>query len=1284
MAGKLYVDRVQAVELRVDRRLAGAACAALSLLVAFTGCVGNAQARTKHVFEGPSFCPAGTGAGQCNGAMGVAVSDVTHDVYVVDSGNDRVDQFSAGGASLVGEFNGSSAPTGQFSQPTEIAVDNSSDPSDPSREDVYVVDTGHNAIDKFSPSGSYIGQLTGTTCATPPGNDEVLLCPKSGAVHPFSRLVGVAVDPDGTVWVDEKEGNVSSFSDATINEPVSIRVTEFGRFGILPGLAVDSAEDIYLNPNDISKVTSEGAILLNPFCGNENEFAEAVALDPLRQEGYVDHLSTIGECSEAGALIEVFGSGHLTNSAGVAVDASAGEPTSGTVYASTSEAAGEVALFAAVAFPTAITGEPSEQTTTGATLNASVNPEGHPIVSCVFEYDTVPYAEGPKEEPPATHGTTVPCSPSSLGSGTKPVPVSAHLSGLVPEMQYYYVVRVANAAGEGTSCEAEHKCQQFFTGPILNETFMTDVTSTSATFHAVINPNGDDTHYYFEYGTSEAYGSVVPQPPPGEDLGGGKGLRSVPVHVHGLSTGTEYHYRLVVEQAGEVFEKPARGAADNTFTTQAAGTAGLPDGRAWELVSPAEKKGALIEFFPGFSVALQAASDGHGIAYEAAGQLGENPVGKSPLSYVLSSRLPGGGWHSRDLTLPDRLPPEGDEPANLNGGVEYPAFSRDLALAAVEPHRYMAPLSPEVSERTLYLFDTAETMEGGFAPLVTPANTAPGTLIGTENPEPIRIYAATPDLTHLVLRSPVTLTEGARSEYYEWSGGKLLPVGVLPGGTPFEGSMNVAGTGFEFGSAQRGMSDDGRWIAWTAGDPYTTPNVPLYVRNMVSGETTQVGGLDARFQTMTSDGSKIFYIEDGDLYEFETATDQQFDLTASHGPGEPSAGVQEDVSDVSEDGSYLYFVATGVLGAGAASGQPNLYLLHDESGVWSTTHIATLSPEDEKSWHGFSFAPGTSATALALVSSRVSPDGKFLAFMSERSLTGYDNRDAVSDIPDEEVYLYDAKTNRLVCASCNPTGARPHGILDRNQHEPLVDRAGSWSARQSAQDHWLAGSIPGWDEGLHNRSMYQPRYLSNSGRLFFDSPDELVPQATNGLENVYEYEPPTVGSCAEASTAFKARSSGCTSLLSSGISSFESAFYDASEDGDDVFFITTAKLVHEDFDAAYDVYDAHMCSTAVPCRSETESPPRCDSGDSCKPPPSRQPETFGPPPSATFSGTGNVVAAASKAMKPPLSRAQRLARALKGCRRKVHRKRLTCERQARKRYGTKSRHRRASSGRRGR
>ena len=96
------------------------------------------------------------------------------------------------------------------------------------------------------------------------------------------------------------------------------------------------------------------------------------------------------------------------------------------------------------------------------------------------------------------------------------------------------------------------------------------------------------------------------------------------------------------------------------------------------------------------------------------------------------------------------------------------------------------------------------------------------------------------------------------------------------------------------------------------------------------------------------------------------------------------------------------------------------------------------------------------------------------------------------------------------------------------------------------------------------------------------------------------------------------------SLISSGTSRGESSFYDASENGDDVYFITSSRLVSEDVDTSYDVYDAHVCSPEAPCSTAPVSPPPCTSGDSCKAAPSPQPAIFGAPASATFNGAGNV------------------------------------------------------------
>jgi DNA-binding beta-propeller fold protein YncE len=1248
-----------------------------------TGCVllcgASAQATEVHVFQG-SFGSEGAGPGQFKAPFGVAVNDATHDVYVVDSANNRVQEFNSTGSTVLGEFDGSVAPTGAFSEPTEIAVDNSGDPLDPSAGDVYVVDHGHDVVDKFSPAGIYEGQLTGT--------------PSTVYEHEYSEyeslyhkeMVGVAVDPHGVVWVLQNvqffashqefhtSGYIDSFSDALSNAYASERQAGLGG-GLNQGLAVDPEDNIYLNTGWLTKVNSSGKTLSNPF--GSQEATTGVALDPSGREVYIDHAQTIEALGFNGVSIESFGSGHLTTSRGVAVDAS-----NGMVYVADGSS-NKVLVFQGVILPTVTLGPVSEQKPKSLTLNGTIIPEGKPVTSCVFEYGTT-----------SAYGHSVPCSPdaSALGSGSTPVAVSAHLPGLIPGTTYHYRLVAENAA-HVSSPTAD---RELVAGPILGGEWVVDVASGSTTLQASIDPNGADTHYYVQYGPTAAYRYYAPVSPPGMDLGSAVGQQIVSVHLQGLEAGAVYHYRFVVVQDGEVFEEP-----DGSFTMQPPGVASeLPDGRVWELVSPANKKGALIEFFQGQGGQVQAADDGSGITYMSQGPaVGEDPEGKSTYSQVLSRRGPE-GWKSEDLTLPGRLPENGESSVSIQAYYqEYRLFSPDLSLASLEPQEGGTPPLPpeEPKERTLYLRDD---VNGSFVPLVTPANVPSGTkieepnFIGASSGEwEMHFLAATPDLAHVVFETPMALTgeaideesiqnHGALGErqwnLYEWSGGQLQLVNVLPrnegvahGPEPAVPGVRLAGIvdfgGYPRGGAQRYMSNDGRRIAWTWGEPYVTNRSNyrgLYVRDMVEEKTVHVGGKSATYQTMNSDGSKVFFLENGDLYEFDYATGTSTDLTGVHGQGENSAGVQEVVSDVSEDGSYVYFVATGVLANGGVSGDNNLYLLHDTGDSWSITLIATLSADDTPSW----YAPGDyGSPLLSAVTSRVSPDGRYLTFMSDRSLTGYDNIDAVSGQPDEEVYLYDAQAERLVCASCDPTGARPIGVHDTGASNLLVDTQGT------GYGHWLAAVVPGWDSEGNDPVTYQPRYLSDSGRLFFDSPDALVAQDTNGLEDPYEYEPAGVGTCVVGGVGFSEHSDGCVGIVSSGTSSSESAFYDASEKGDDVFFSTTGKLVGEDYDKGYDIYDAHVCTSTVPCKAVPVSPPPCTSGDSCKAAPFPQPEIFGPAPSATFNGIGNVIASpilnAVKARS--LTNAQKLARALRACRKKKGKRRGACEARARKRYPVK-------------
>jgi Tol biopolymer transport system component len=596
----------------------------------------------------------------------------------------------------------------------------------------------------------------------------------------------------------------------------------------------------------------------------------------------------------------------------------------------------------------------------------------------------------------------------------------------------------------------------------------------------------------------------------------------------------------------------------------------------------------------------------------------------------------------------------------------------------------------------------------------------------------MHFLAATPDLSDVVFSTPKALTPEAIDEetaqknsgggagkevqwnLYEWGAGKLGLVNILPEvdrdevahgpetdgvpGVRLAGMTNANGHGE--GGGARDISSDGRRIAWTWGQPYTAETLPhyrgLYVRDMVEEQTKRVGGADALYQTMNAEGSKIFYRENGDLYVFDYETGTSTDLTANHSAGEPDGGVQELVSDVSEDGSYVYFVAKGVLADGGVSGGDNLYLAHDSEGSWTVSYIATLSAQDIPSWYTKSTSDG--APFLASISSRVSPDGRYLAFMSERSLTGYDNTD-VNEYPtqleeregvaagtnvkhyDEEVYLYDAVEHKLVCASCDPTGARPVGVLDSPDAELLVDRVGTWNTTRAGGEtrinHWLAGSVPGWDGLDSHPSTYQPRYLSDSGRLFFDSPDALVPRDTNGLEDVYEYEPAGEGLCssgvASGDVVYNPASEGCVGLISSGTSSSESAFFDASENGDDVFFATTSRLVGADYDKSFDVYDAHVCGAeGVPCVQAPVSAPPCDSGDSCKAAPSPQPEIFGQPPSATFDGAGNITP------EPAAAAVKKATKKTVKCKRGFAKKHGKCVKQVKKKKQSNN-HRRTGS-----
>ena len=115
--------------------------------------------------------------------------------------------------------------------------------------------------------------------------------------------------------------------------------------------------------------------------------------------------------------------------------------------------------------------------------------------------------------------------------------------------------------------------------------------------------------------------------------------------------------------------------------------------------------------------------------------------------------------------------------------------------------------------------------------------------------------------------------------------------------------------------------------------------------------------------------------------------------------------------------------------------------------------------------------------------------------------------------------------------------------------------------------------------------------MSTKGtRIFFQTTEALVPQATDGQENVYEWEQEGTGSCG---TGEGVDNGGCLYLISTGQSTSPSYFGDASENGEDVFFFTRQSLVGQDRDDSIDIYDARE-------DGGIESPESCPAEDVCE------------------------------------------------------------------------------------
>ncbi len=429
--------------------------------------------------------------------LSIAVGDASHDLYVADSGPVDVNVFEGAGSFVETWHTVNSCGLDW------VAADNSGGPSNGTvyiaRSCDYVTAfTGAHVPSVFSAAEPYIS-----------GNE---LTGTPGSSSSFGELKGITTDAAGNIYVVAKGGSVVDEFDSSGTFVQTFEGTGVpgGFSGSLAGLAVDPTSGNVL-------IADAGHDVVDEFDSGGN---------------YLGQITGTGEAEETPF-------GNLTG--GIAVN------SSGYVYVADGSN-GVVDIYTPNAILPKVKYEPvTNQTQTSGTLNASVDLNGGPEVkSCTFQYGTS-----------TGYGSSVPCSPPTPYT-TTPIPISAELSGLKTEITYHYRVVLTTANGTKKGLDqtfTPHAVAGLTTEPAA------DVERNNATLTGSFNGNGEDTHYYFEWGTEASYGNKTPV----EDAGSAATPTPETFDLTGLTVETTYHYRIVAyNSVGTSY------GSDQTFQTLAA------------------------------------------------------------------------------------------------------------------------------------------------------------------------------------------------------------------------------------------------------------------------------------------------------------------------------------------------------------------------------------------------------------------------------------------------------------------------------------------------------------------------------------------------------------------------------------------------------------------------------------------------------------------------------------------------------------------------------------------
>ncbi|MGN6275680.1 MAG: hypothetical protein ACTHNP_07095 [Solirubrobacterales bacterium] len=673
--------------------------------------------------------------------------------------------------------------------------------------------------------------------------------------------------------------------------------------------------------------------------------------------------------------------------------------------------------------------------------------------------------------------------------------------------------------------------------PSLGEIWTSEVGAASVTFYGEIDPGGEATTYRFEYATDQAFEEKGFTGAAKAPAGGSASAGSGSV----LVTVSQHVSALRVGTLYHYRLTATNGSgtaesATRTFTTQGAGGAfALPDARGWELVSPAEKNGGAVEG--------PEQVHGGGVIEAAAGGAGE-------VTYSSTSSF--GGYEALGAPPASQYISRRAAGGWLTANITAPALSGSFGA---EPNGVPYQLfSPDLA-RGVLLNGLRCRGEGSDCPVANPP------LPGSGAPAGYQDYYLRND------------EDGTYSAVVTESNAQV-------GLEPSEFTLAFAGASPDLRhlvlSTCAALTPGATEVPAAEGCDQAKPNLYEYSEGQLSLVNVAPGAsLPAQSSSVSADGSRVYFDEGGKLCLREGDSVQQVDQAQGGGGAFQTATADGSIAFFTAAGNLYRYdasarssqqIATGVKGVLGASENGQAVYFQDASALeeWDEGTTRTVAAGAEAALAGD--YPPTTGTA------RVSADGNRLLFLSKASLTGYDNTDAHTRQLDSEVFLWNAAGAGLLCLSCNPTGERPIGP-------------------STISGAYSNGSAAAAGPGQIVTDSYKPRNLSaTADRVFFDSADALVALDTNKASDAYQWEGQGSGSCTQPG--------GCLSLISSGTDPDGAAFLDASESGDDVYFLTSSSLASGD-PGSRDVYDARVGGgfpVGVP-------PIPCE-GDACAPLPS--------------------------------------------------------------------------------